>query len=82
MDINAGLIAIGAAIAVGLPGIGVGLGQANAVKGALEAIGRNPEAKGAINSTMYVGVALAETAAIYGVLISGALTYILFTMVN
>ena len=60
-----GLIAIGAAIAV-LTGIGAGLGIGIATGKATEAIARQPEAKGAINSTLLIGCALAEATAIYG----------------
>ncbi len=64
-----GLIAIGAAIAV-LTGIGAGLGIAIATGKATEAIARQPEAKGAINSTLIIGCALAEATAIYGFVIA------------
>ena len=40
--------AIGAALAIGLGGIGPGLGIGNAVRGAMDALGRNPEAAGEI----------------------------------
>ena len=48
-----GLIAIGAGIAV-LTGIGAGIGIGIATSKATEAIARQPEAKGAINSTLTV----------------------------
>ena len=64
-----GLIAIGAAIAV-LTGIGAGLGIGTATGKATEAIARQPEAKGAINSTLIIGCALAEATAIYGFVIA------------
>lgn len=62
--------AIGAAIAIGLGGLGPGLGIGLAVKGATDAIGRNPEAAGEIRSTMIVGAALAEAVAIYAFVIA------------
>lgn len=65
-----GLIAIGAGLAVGLAGIGTGLGQGMGTKGAVEAIGRNPEAESKIKSSMIVGLGMAETAAIYGFVIA------------
>ena len=70
-----GLIAIAAAIAVcagALTGIGEGL---VAMKG-VEAIGRNPEAEGKIRSAMILGIALTETVAIYGLLVSLILLFI------
>jgi F-type H+-transporting ATPase subunit c len=41
-----------------------------AVKGAMDAIGRNPEAAGEIRSTMIIGAALAEAVAIYAFVIA------------
>lgn len=64
-----GLIAIGAAIAV-LTGLGAGLGIGIATGKATEAIARQPEAKGSINSTLIIGCALAEATAIYGFVIA------------
>ena len=64
-----GLIAIGAGIAV-LTGLGAGLGIGIAAGKATEAIARQPEAKGAINSTLLIGCALAEATAIYGFVIA------------
>ncbi len=62
--------AIGAALAIGLGAIGPGLGIGLAVKGAMEALGRNPEAEGAIRTTMIIGAALAEAVAIYAFVIA------------
>ena len=61
---------IGAAIAIGLGAIGPGLGIGLAVRGAMDAIGRNPEAVGDIRSTMILGAALAEAVAIYAFVIA------------
>ena len=61
---------IGAALAIGLgalgPGIGVGLIGSKAV----EAIGRNPEASGLVQTNMILGFAFAEAIAIYALVIS------------
>ena len=58
------LLAIGAGIAVlGAVGAGVGFGVATGI--ATEAIARQPEAAGKINSTLIIGCALAEATAIY-----------------
>lgn len=54
-----------AAVAIGFGAIGPGLGIGLAVKGAMEAIGRNPEAEGAVRTTMIIGAGLAEAVAIY-----------------
>ena len=57
--------AIGAGIAM-IAGIGPGIGEGNAVSKACEAIGRQPECKGDVTSTMLLGCAIAETTGIYG----------------
>jgi len=62
--------AIGAAIAIGVGGLGPGIVLGMAVRGAMEAIGRNPEAAGEVRSTMIVGAALAEAVAIYAFVIA------------
>ena len=62
--------AIGAALAIGLGAIGTGIGIGLAVRGALEALGRNPEAAGDIRTTMIIGAALAEAVAIYAFVIA------------
>lgn len=61
---------IGAAIAIGLGGLGPGIGIGLAVRGAMEAIGRNPEAGGQIQTSMIIGAALAEAVAIYAFVIA------------
>ena len=57
--------AIGAGLAL-IAGIGPGIGEGYAVGRACEAIGRQPEAKGDVTSTMLLGCAIAETTGIYG----------------
>ena len=57
--------AIGAGLAL-IAGIGPGIGEGNAVAKACEAIGRQPECKGDVTSTLILGVALSETTGIYG----------------
>ena len=61
MDI--GIIAAGIAV---LTGIGAGIGIGIATGHASEAIARQPEAAGKINSTLLLGAALAEGTAIFG----------------
>ena len=60
-----GMIAIGAGIAV-LTGLGAGLGMGIATGKAAEAVARQPEASGKINSLLMLGLALTESTAIYG----------------
>ena len=57
--------AIGAGLAL-IAGIGPGIGEGNAVAKACEAIGRQPEAKSDVTSTMILGCAIAETTGLYG----------------
>ena len=60
-----GACALGAGMAM-IAGIGPGIGEGNAVAKALEAIGRQPECKSSVTSTMLLGCAVAETTGIYG----------------
>jgi len=69
-----GCSAIGAGIAV-CTGIGTGMGQGFAAGKGAEAVARQPEARGSILSTMLIGDAVAETAAIYGLLVALILLY-------
>ncbi len=57
--------AVGAGLAL-IAGIGPGIGEGYAVGKACEAIGRQPESKGSVTSTMLLGCAIAETTGIYG----------------
>ena len=56
---------IGAGCAL-IAGIGPCIGEGIAAAMALEAIGRQPECKGDVTSTMLLGCAIAETTGIYG----------------
>ena len=75
MDINRGLIAIGAGIAV-LTGFMTGLGEGTVAAHACDAIGKNPEAESKIRSAMILGIALSETCAIYGLLVAVLLIFV------
>ena len=55
-----GACALGAGMAM-IAGIGPGIGEGNAVAKACEAIGRQPECKGPVTTTMLMGCAIAET---------------------
>ena len=63
MDI--GYIAIGAALCL-LSCAAAGLGMGLATGKAVEAVARQPEASGKINSILLLGLALTESTAIYG----------------
>ena len=64
-----GCSAIGAGLAV-IAGIGPGIGQGYAAGKGCEAVGRQPEARGTIMSTMLLGAAVADTTGIYGLVIA------------
>jgi F-type H+-transporting ATPase subunit c len=64
-----GMGQIAAAIAV-LNGFTTAIGQGNIAAKAIESIARQPEARGSITSTMFIGLAMSETSGIYGLLIS------------
>ncbi len=68
-------IAIAAGIGMGLAAFGTGIGQGNAVRGAVEGIARNPEASGKILTAMLVGLAMIESLAIYALVIALILVY-------
>lgn len=74
-DIGRGLIAVGAGLAV-MTGMMTGAGQGYAAGKAVEAVGRNPEAEGKIRSMLILGAAIAETCAIYGMLIALLLMFV------
>ena len=61
--------AIGAGISM-IAGIGPGIGQGYAAGKGAEAVGRQPEAKSEITSTMLLGCAVAESTGIYGLVIA------------
>jgi len=64
-----GMIAIGAGLAaIGCLGGGIGVGSVSGK--AVEAIARQPEAKGDIMSTMILGIAFAEVTSLYALIIS------------
>jgi len=67
---------LAAGIAMGIGAIGPGIGIGIAVRGAMEAIGRNPEAEGPVRTTMIIGAGLAEAVAIYSLVIALILIFV------
>ena len=64
IDENAAkMLGAGLAIGLGLIGPGIGIGILGAA--AMNAIGRNPEARGAIQTNMILAIAFAEALGIY-----------------
>ncbi len=70
-----GCCALGAGIAM-IAGIGPGIGEGEAVAKACEAIGRQPESKGAVTTTMIMGCAIAETTGLYALVIAILLIFV------
>lgn len=71
-----GCCALGAGICMGIGAVGPGIGEGNAVSKACEAIGRQPESKGAVTSTMIMGCAVAETTGIYSLVVAILLIFV------
>ena len=61
---------LSAAIAVSFGALGPGLGEGRAVAAAMDAIARQPDAAGTISLTLFVGLAMIETMAIYCLVIA------------
>ncbi|MFS0881732.1 F0F1 ATP synthase subunit C [Metabacillus niabensis] len=62
--------ALAAAIAIGLAALGAGLGNGMIVSRTVEGIARQPEAKNALQTTMFIGVALVEAIPIIAAVIA------------
>lgn len=68
------LLAAGLAIGIGAVGPGIGIGILG--MGAMQAIGRNPEARGAILTNMILAIAFAEAIAIYALVVAVVLIFV------
>jgi F-type H+-transporting ATPase subunit c len=67
---------LAAGLAIGLGAIGPGIGIGILSMGALQAIGRNPDAAGQIQTNMFIGIAFAEAVAIYALVVSLILLFV------
>jgi len=67
---DAGVRLLAAALAIGLGAIGPAIGIGMLVGRAMEALGRNPEAEGAIRTNMVLGIAFTEAIAIYALVVA------------
>jgi len=65
-----GLKALATALAIGLGAVGPGIGIGLLAAGAMNAIGRNPEAESKIRTNMILAIAFAEAIAIYALVIA------------
>jgi len=62
------LLGLGLPLGVGLAALGSGMGLGKAVGGAMEAMGRQPEAIPRIQTAMVIGAAFIEALTIYALL--------------
>jgi F-type H+-transporting ATPase subunit c len=69
------LICVGAGLSIGLAGLGAGIGIGNVGQGACMGLARNPEIQPKLMVFMILGMALAESCAIYGLVVSLILLY-------
>jgi F-type H+-transporting ATPase subunit c len=67
---------LAAGLAIGLGAIGPGIGVGLVGMGALNALGRNPEARGPIMTNMILAIAMAEAVAIYALVIAVVLVFV------
>ncbi|APB38583.1 MULTISPECIES: F0F1 ATP synthase subunit C [Heyndrickxia] len=61
---------LAAAIAVGLAALGAGIGNGLIVGRTVEGIARQPEARGLLQTTMFIGIGLVEALPIIAVVIA------------
>ncbi len=66
---------LGAVMAVSFGAIGPALAEGRAVAAAMDAIARQPDAAGTVSRTLFVGLAMIETMAIYCLVIALLLLY-------
>jgi F-type H+-transporting ATPase subunit c len=73
-DTGLRLLATGLCAGFGMLGPGIGIGLIGF--SALQAIGRNPEARGAILPNMILGIVFAESVAIYALVVALILAFV------
>jgi len=67
---------IAAGLAIGLGALGPGLGIGLLAAKAMESLGRNPEAAGAIQQNMILAIAFAEAIAIYALVVAVIIIFV------
>lgn len=65
-----GLIALAAALAIGIASIGAGIGQGIAAGKALEGMAKQPEVAGNLRTNMILALAFMESLTIYGLVVA------------
>lgn len=79
MDVEAAAVfakLLGAGLAMGLGAIGPGIGIGIAAMGALQAMARNPEMEGTVVTYMFIGIAFSEALAIFALVVSLILLFV------
>ncbi len=74
--LDVGLKALGAGLAM-VAALGPGSGIGLMVQGAMQGIGRNPDAAGAIQTNMILGIVFAEAVAIYCLVVALIILFVL-----
>ena len=62
---DSSMLALGVGIGLGFAGLGCGIGQGLAANGGAQGVARQPEAQGAIRTTMLIGMAFVESILIF-----------------
>lgn len=62
--------ALSAAIAIGLASLGAGIGNGMIVSRTVESMARQPEARGMLQTTMFIGIGVVEAIPIMGAVIA------------
>lgn len=75
-SISAAMALLGAGICMGVGAIGPGIGEGIASSGGVKAIARNKELIGVITRSMLVGMAVAESTAIYSMVIALVMIFV------
>lgn len=76
MELNVQMLSIlSAAFAIAFGALGPALGEGRAIAAAMDAIARQPEAAGTLSRTLFVGLAMIETTAIYCLVVALLLLY-------
>lgn len=72
-----GLKAVGAAIAIGLAGLGGTIGMGMAIAKSNEGVARQPEASGKIQTQLMLGLVFIETVVIYALIVAILIVFVL-----
>jgi F-type H+-transporting ATPase subunit c len=67
---------LAAGLSIGLGALGPGIGIGILGMGAMQALGRNPEARGPIMTNMILAIAFAEAIAIYALVVAVVLIFV------